>query len=228
MGTGIEVLFLTLIAISSVQVLVNSILVVGLGYINPVFALLYLLGDKALFLGQKTAAGEFRHWLNIDGFFGLFLSFLIRVIVKFIVDFTGCVHFRHPYDVGGLYYTANLFVQIAGLVSVLILIEGSFSPTTSNYMNKFGLCLGVSLICLLGLFFSTINREYTRTFFSTETGGQTLRNIFLNGDDFAKSQVFEKHRLYWKSIEDKVEAWVKAGRERWEEEKRTGSWIDGS
>lgn len=55
------VLFLTLIAISAVQVLLNSLLVVGLGNLNPTYALVYLLGDKVLFLSQKTAAGDFRH-----------------------------------------------------------------------------------------------------------------------------------------------------------------------
>ncbi len=39
--------------------------------------------------------------------FGLPISLLCRFCVKVFTDSTACVHFRHPLDLGGLYYTLN-------------------------------------------------------------------------------------------------------------------------
>ena len=46
----------------------------------------------------------------------------------------------------------------------------------------------------------------------------TRRN-FLEGDDFARCQVFGCHKFQWTPIRDTVAAWVSAGWATWEEEK---------
>ena len=61
--------------------------------------------------------------------------------------------------------------------------------------------------------------QYRHTFLSTDTGGQLLRRLFLEGDDVSKAQVFKKHNSLWAPIRDKVAAWVKEGWATWEEEK---------
>ena len=61
--------------------------------------------------------------------------------------------------------------------------------------------------------------QYRHTFLSTETGGQLLRRLFLEGDDVSKAQVFKKHKSLWAPIRDKVGAWVKEGWATREEEK---------
>ncbi|GMH61319.1 hypothetical protein TrST_g6685 [Triparma strigata] len=64
-----------------------------------------------------------------------------------------------------------------------------------------------------------MNKEYHHTFLSTETGGQLLRRLFLEGDDVTKAQVFKKHKSLWAPIRDKATVWVKEGWASWEEEK---------
>jgi hypothetical protein len=61
--------------------------------------------------------------------------------------------------------------------------------------------------------------QYRHTFLSTETGGQLLRRLFLEGDNVSKSQVFKKHKSLWAPIRDKTAEWVKEGWATWEEEK---------
>ena len=61
--------------------------------------------------------------------------------------------------------------------------------------------------------------QYRHTFLSTETGGQLLRRLFLEGDDVSKAQVFKKNKSLWALIRDKVAVWVKEGWATWEEEK---------
>jgi len=37
----------------------------------------------------------------------------MRVMVKTVADFTGLVHFRHAYELGGVYRTGNMFLALA-------------------------------------------------------------------------------------------------------------------
>lgn len=51
------------------------------------------------YLALKAVRGDFRYWIPLDGAFGLVILAIIRVMVKFVTDFTGIVHFRLPYEV---------------------------------------------------------------------------------------------------------------------------------
>jgi hypothetical protein len=53
-----------------------------------------------IYLGIKALRRDFIYWIPLEeGLWNLVVSFLIRIVVKVVVDFTGCVHFRHPYEV---------------------------------------------------------------------------------------------------------------------------------
>ena len=71
--------------------------------------LVYFVGGEILlFLAWKLLRGDFLYWVRVDGVVGVILSFLLRVLAKVIVDFTGCVHFRHPFELGGAAFTASM------------------------------------------------------------------------------------------------------------------------
>ena len=40
------------------------------------------------------------------------MSLLQRVFIKTITDFTGVIQLRHPNELGGLYWTANMFLGL--------------------------------------------------------------------------------------------------------------------
>lgn len=62
--------------------------------------------------------------------------------------------------------------------------------------------------------------QYRHTFYSTETGAQMTRKLFLEGkDDSEKSYLIGCNENHWSTIKDKVAAWMTEGWERWEEEK---------
>ena len=63
------------------------------------YFVLYLEGDMALCLLQKVQRGDFLYWTPIDGVAGLFVSFIVRVMVKIIIDFTGLIQL--PQSTGG-------------------------------------------------------------------------------------------------------------------------------
>lgn len=93
------VLFMTMILMSAVQVLIKGVLVVILGSMGLVYALSYMVGDLLFYLVYKLVRRDFKYWFKIEGMAGLAVSLLLRAAVKFVTDFTGCMHTRHPYEV---------------------------------------------------------------------------------------------------------------------------------
>ena len=59
--------------------------------------LLYaVVGEIVAYLAYKIARRDFLYWLEIKGNFEVFVALPFRVVVKVIVDFSGCLHMRHP------------------------------------------------------------------------------------------------------------------------------------
>ena len=51
-------------------------------------------GEIMVYLIWKALRRDLLYWIKVDGFLGIFGSCLIRVVVKVIVDFSGCLQFR--------------------------------------------------------------------------------------------------------------------------------------
>ena len=51
-------------------------------------------GEMMLYLVWKVFRKDFMYWFRVEGFLGAIGSFLIRVIAKVIVDFSGCLQLR--------------------------------------------------------------------------------------------------------------------------------------
>ncbi|GMH74562.1 hypothetical protein TL16_g06498 [Triparma laevis f. inornata] len=214
------VIFLTLISISAFQVLLKSVLVVCLGSFSVRYAWIYLGGDLGFYLLFKIARGDFMYWAPAGGILGMLISVIARVIVKIVTDYAGVVQFRHPYELGGLYYTLNLFMPLVGLALVLTFMgEGTFNEATTRFIRDLAFVLGGCLLFSVGLLLSLIDEKYRATFLSTETGVGLTRRIFVEGKDFMKVWTFSTHKIHWWPIRDKMQEWVSEGWERWEEEK---------
>jgi len=67
---------------------------------NKSLVLYFVGGEIPLLLVFKLARGDILFWQRIDGYVAIYLSIFERIIVKVIVDFTGCLHFRHPFELG--------------------------------------------------------------------------------------------------------------------------------
>ena len=59
----------------------------------------------ALFITYKILRDDFYYWARISGKLSAVISLQTRVAVKVIADFSGCIHFRHPLELGGLYFS---------------------------------------------------------------------------------------------------------------------------
>ena len=71
--------------------------------------LVYFVGGEILlFFAWKLLRGDFLYWVRVEGVLGVILSILCRTVVKIITDFTGCLQFRHPYELGGAVFSVSM------------------------------------------------------------------------------------------------------------------------
>ena len=184
---------------------------------------MFVAGDMALYLLQKGVRGDFHYWFPIDGAFGLFVSLLLRMIVKILTDFTGVIQFRADAELGGLYWTANMFLAL--LASFACVWVGGGGRV--EWMLVGGASGAFTLA--FGLFLLLAKKGYRLTFFTTRTGKQWAMDFFLKGeDDEAKQNIFGCNKKQWVGIRDKVKDWVLNSWWQWEEEKPewfTESWV---
>ena len=90
-----------------------------LAFTDVTLALKFFAAEVGVFLVYKILRGDFYWWIRVEGVLSVILSLLVRVIVKVITDFTGCVHFRNPLEMGGLAYSASmLWAQIMPFVAL--------------------------------------------------------------------------------------------------------------
>jgi hypothetical protein len=82
---------------------------------------MYLGADTGIYLLYKFVRGDLRYQLNLRGLLGWTVTFITRIVIKIIVDFTLIVHFRHSFELGGAYWSFNVFCnQAFCFISVLL------------------------------------------------------------------------------------------------------------
>ena len=163
-----------------------------------------------LYLIFKILRQDFHHWIPGIPLVG---SFLQRFFTKVIVDFTGCLHFRHPCELGGLGFTISLIWAQAFPFVALQYFDGD----SKDIMTGF---LAVSFIAWLVLniiFFCTIDLSYLNTFFGTKTAPQYTCELFqTSNDDHPRFRAIFTSRIdYTKTIHEEVKEWVAANIDKW-------------
>jgi len=182
----------------------------------------YFVGSEVLlYLVYKIVRNDVWYWPRLDGCVTIVVSIIERIFVKIIVDFSGCVHLRHSYELGGLAYSVSVvWAQIFPFV-VLQLYEDDGGDLKDS-MALFLVCSLVVWILLNAAFFMTINLEYVDTFFGIKTAPQYTCDLFNSESEAAKfSCVFENRIQYTTTIHAEVKEWVAENIDRWVEEKPT-------
>ncbi|GMI13543.1 hypothetical protein TrLO_g6791 [Triparma laevis f. longispina] len=187
---------------------------------DSTYLLMAIFIDHALYMGQKFIRRDYTYWVPIEGILSLVFSFFCRFIVKLVVDFTGIVQFRHPYEMGGLYWSLNMVVSNLGCWASVHVYSWTSEDLnnglkTESLFRMLGILTGlqvVNFICFLG----TIKRKYLHTFFSTETGVTSGQKQFLEGkSNAAKSAIFTRNEVMWRPIERRIRAWLEDGWLEW-------------
>ena len=169
--------------------------------------------------------GAKRSWLRVSfatphqnstlRFVSFRFSWELTISTQAIVDFTGCAHYRHPFEMGGLGYSLNIvWAQVFPFVA-LQLFDGD--ETVKDTLTVF-LAASFTLWLLFNVaFFCTIDLEYLNTFFGTKTAQQYTCELYLTSEaDFQRFKaVFGSRISYTKKIHGEVTEWVAANIEQW-------------
>jgi hypothetical protein len=215
------VVFASMLLFTAGMLLIRCTTIVLLGLMGGSWAFLYIGADLGLYMLVKILRGDFWYWMPVGGNAEIVSSLLNRVCVKIIVDFTSLVQFRHPNEVGGVYWLFGLVLTIGSLPMSIYLaspyVDEKAINIASSIMNYF---IPITTICF-AVFFLNIERKYWGTFYSLERGKDGAVTRFSNStDDKKKARVIlQNSKHYWKSIDEEVKSWVEANWERWEEEK---------
>ena len=69
----------------------------------------------------KVVRGDLRYWLNLPNILSWTVSIIVRFVMKNIVDFTLIIHYRHQFELGGMYWSVNMILnQLFCFVSVYL------------------------------------------------------------------------------------------------------------
>ena len=181
----------------------------------------YLIVDMCIFLLYKLVKGDLRYWMNLNGLLGWIVTFVIRVVVKIIVDFTLIVQFRHPLELGEAYWSFNVISnQVFCFISVYF--YGAYSDEASEVVVDvlWKVVTGLFTVSMLnfGLFLRIINKEYLHTFYSTMTGKHFVESAFNEVEsDAMKFEIFKHHPSFYTKIDEDLMKWLNDNWSVWEE-----------
>ena len=224
-GGGRAVIFAAMVANSALLLLLRSFSAAMLMMSDSRYFTWYFAGDMAVYLGFKVLRGDFTYWVPVSGFMGFLASLLTRTGVKTITDYTGLLHFRHVYEMGGAYWSMNMVLAVvASYASVWVyfakgegmLVEEDTWTLVGSMSGGFGATFGLILLLM--------KKKYRRTFWNFKTGKDLTIERFNSDDDSVKAIVIGKNEMQWRSIRGDVEQWVREGWWDWRENKP--EWFD--
>ena len=202
--------FILMTLMSSLHNLSRSLGCALLAFSDANKVILFIGGEIGLYLVFKIHRQDFLYWVPGAP---LIVSIVERIGLKVIVDFTGCIHYRHPYELGGLGFTMSMVWAQTFPFVALQYFDGEMKDIMTGVLAvNFTAWMVLSII-----FFCTIDLSYLNTFFGTKTASQYTCELYLtSNDDYAKfDTVFGTRIQYTKSIHGEVKVWVAANIDKW-------------
>ena len=228
---GVRTLLLVCMTVNSaLLLLMRSFSAAMLMQVRKRYVIYYMTIDHSIYVGIKLLRGDFYYWFPIDGVMGLLVSFFIRVFAKIVVDFVGVLQFRHGYEVGGFYWTLNMFLaQLMSFVSVFIFFDSGGQGIEVGRAYTLVGSVSVTWLAVFGVFLLLMKKEFRGTFFSLKTGKQITMDFFLKStEDESRSLVLTCNKVQWEGIREQVKEWVLQHWWRWKEEQPewySDAWI---
>ena len=206
--------FLLMTFISTLHNLSRSIGYAILAVEDKMLAVKFYVVEVGGYLVYKIARRDFWYWVRVEGAMAVVLALSERVFVKTITDFTGCVHFRHPYGLGGTAFSLSmLWAQIMPFVALGWSEGEDRGGVTVLLLNSFGIWL-----CLNFFFFLSIERGFVGTFFTKTTGPEYTVQLFREApsDELRFDAAFTNKRSYINGLESEVRAWLSENIDRFQ------------
>jgi hypothetical protein len=170
----------------------------------------YMGFDNSLYMLYKIARRDFWYWPPATG---VGIAMLGRFAAKVVVDFSGCVHFRNPVDLGGAYWLFNAVMSQLSCIASVVLYDryfiGDAKISGLFIYGTVGALVAVWFVAFCA-FLLIIKREYVHTFVSLQSGSDYVISSFRdNLDEARRIEIFYDNELMWESIRPAVRAWVR-------------------
>jgi len=202
--------FILMTLMSSLHNLSRSLGCALLAFSDAEMALLFIGGEIGSYLVFKIFRRDIHYWIPNVPLTGTFFQ---RIVAKVIVDFTGCIHMRHPYELGGLGFTMSMIWAQAFPFVALQYFDGEMK----DIMTGFFVISFMAWMVLNIIFFCTINLSYLNTFFGTKTAPEYTCELYLTSKEDSQKfdAVFSNQIQYTKSIHGEVKEWVAENIDQW-------------
>lgn len=214
-----SLVFVSMVLLTAGMLLIRCMTIVVLGQLGGSWVSIYIGADMGFYLLVKIVRGDFWYFLPLGGKTEIMSSFLARVMIKIITDYTSIVQFRHPNEVGGAYWLFGYVLTLGSLPVAIIAVQAHvgeevihIAQLVAAYFTPF------SLLCFI-VFFLNIEKKYWGSFWSTQRSKDMSLARFSEGKtDYEKFCVFWMSRHHWISIEDNLKKWVGENWAKWEQE----------
>lgn len=148
------------------------------------------------------------------------------MVVKFVSDSCGLVQFRHPYEVGGAYWTASVAWGTLILPQIAARFYPEDGPIDRDTLINLALVLSLLWTFVFAVFLMTIKKKYYVTFWDTTSGkAQIEKNFFANIgnntvalDENAVEIICNFQRTLWEPFEEEAKQFVMSNWEEWEKQ----------
>eukprot|EP00520_Triparma_pacifica_P017698 CAMPEP_0118637882 /NCGR_PEP_ID=MMETSP0785-20121206/3387_1 /TAXON_ID=91992 /ORGANISM="Bolidomonas pacifica, Strain CCMP 1866" /LENGTH=1359 /DNA_ID=CAMNT_0006529093 /DNA_START=929 /DNA_END=5008 /DNA_ORIENTATION=- len=224
-----SIVFISMIFFSGGMLLIRCTTIVLLALLGRRWAFAYIGVDLGLYFLVKILRGDFWYWVPAGGAIEIVFSIFARFLVKIINDFTSIVQFRHPNEVGGMYWTFGFVLTMGSLPAAIKIYEGQGGDQlVANFAWRL-LCVLIPItLTVFLIFLFHIEKKYRHTFISTLRGKDlTIMRFRSVSDDWGRADaIFMNTKRFWSDIADEVKVWVGANWNRWEDEKPT--WLDAA
>jgi hypothetical protein len=146
------------------------------------------------------------------------------VIVKFVSDSCGLVQFRHPFEVGGAYWTASVAWGTLILPQIAARFYPEDGPIDRDTLINLALVLSLLWTFVFAVFLMTMKKKYYVTFWDTTSGkAQMEKNFFayigsntVAMDETAVDMICNFQRTLWEHFEEEAKQFVMSNWEEWE------------
>lgn len=220
-----------MVSISAFQMTFKVFSLTLIAATNTFWLALWLSLDMLVYLSYKLLRRDFVYFVaGPKGVAKYFISFVARVIVKILVDFTALLNGRVATEMGGCYFSFNLVTSICSCWVAAHVYgrynNGGEDKLSGSIMYTFIGVLQAAWFAAMTIFFATIKPKYLRTFYTATTARTLLRERFegrLN-DDEKRMSIVKTHEDLWKEIRDDVKDYSLKMWMLWEQ--RKPGWLD--
>ena len=188
-------------------------------------ALAVLGCEVGIYLLYKVLRKDFRYFLPLPNGTSLAVSLLFRVALKVITDFTGMLHARHPYEMGGAYWMFNMFYTQVMLFIVVNVRSSTYSEEGQNPVfseeKLWILACSLSALWLVAVVVLLLSCEkgFMHTFFQLTRAWEYNKAMFDTGDDGYRMYIFTDHEAYYMWYKEEIKEWLDEAWDRLHREK---------